>query len=47
MTYDLPAVLHKLGDDLIQGLRCDTHETARLGVVSVGFIQLLNEVDAE
>ena len=47
MTYDLPAVLHKLGDDLIQGLRCDAHETARLGVVSVRFVQLFNKGDAE
>lgn len=42
----MPAVLHEFGDDFVQGLRGDAHEPARLGVVSVWFVQLLDKVGA-
>ncbi len=39
-TYHLPAMLHKFGDYVVEQLGCNSHESARLGVVRVRFIEL-------
>ena len=44
-TYHLPAVFHELWDHLVQQLRGDTHEPARLWIVGVRLVELRRTIE--